>query len=326
MKQFFLLLLMILMTLSFSRCSDDDSNYVPKRDRSLKLILTGRVGTVVGDELTSYVKSLNVLVFILDRSGTYRLYEKLVLTEAQLKALENSTEDTPAGFTTKKSLTVDELPVGTYRIVGVGNMLEESGKAFEDAALEGVTIGNTMDNIIANITDGAQSPRLFYGITSPVVLGAALEEVPDLTLARKVSMFVLTLKDVPQVVTKIELETTNTYGSFNMTGEYLNNPVISVSDSNSFTFSTVQDSILMTSVSLPTIANNQSNFTLHFTLDNGQIITLGLPKYVLKENTITKLTAIINTEDSGGQWKMNLMFDLSVDVEWNVDQEPPIII
>ncbi|WP_294142761.1 FimB/Mfa2 family fimbrial subunit [uncultured Sanguibacteroides sp.] len=326
MKQFFLLLLMILMTLSFSRCSDDDSNYVPKRDRSLKLTLTGRVGTVVGDELTSYVKSLNVLVFILDRSGTYRLYEKLVLTEAQLKALENSTEDTPAGFTTKKSLTVDELPVGTYRIVGVGNMLEESGKAFEDAALEGVTIGNTMDNIIANITDGAQSPRLFYGITSPVVLGAALEEVPDLTLARKVSMFVLTLKDVPQVVTKIELETTNTYGSFNMTGEYLNNPVISVSDSNSFTFSTVQDSILMTSVSLPTIANNQSNFTLHFTLDNGQIITLGLPKYVLKENTITKLTAIINTEDSGGQWKMNLMFDLSVDVEWNVDQEPPIII
>lgn len=326
MKQFFLLLLMILMTLSFSRCSDDDSNYVPKRDRSLKLTLTGRVGTVVGDELTSYVKSLNVLVFILDRSGTYRLYEKLVLTEAQLKALENSTEDTPAGFTTKKSLTVDELPVGTYRIVGVGNMLEESGKAFENAALEGVTIGNTMDNIIANITDGAQSPRLFYGITSPVVLGAALEEVPDLTLARKVSMFVLTLKDVPQVVTKIELETTNTYGSFNMTGEYLNNPVISVSDSNSFTFSTVQDSILMTSVSLPTIANNQSNFTLHFTLDNGQIITLGLPKYVLKENTITKLTAIINTEDSGGQWKMNLVFDLSVDVEWNVDQEPPIII
>ena len=205
-------------------------------------------------------------------------------------------------------------------------MLEESGKAFENAALEGVTIGNTMDNIIANITDGAQSPRLFYGITSPVVLGAALEEVPDLTLARKVSMFVLTLKDVPQVVTKIELETTNTYGSFNMTGEYLNNPVISVSDSNSFTFSTVQDSILMTSVSLPTIASNQSNFTLHFTLDNGQIITLGLPKYVLKENTITKLTAIINTEDSGGQWKMNLVFDLSVDVEWNVDQEPPIII
>ncbi|KIO44074.1 MULTISPECIES: hypothetical protein [Sanguibacteroides] len=46
---------------------------------------------------------------------------------------------------------------------------------------------------------------------------------------------------------------------------------------------------------------------------------------ILKEKTITEPTAMVNTEYSGGRWEMNLVFDLSVEAEWNVYQESPLI-
>lgn len=57
------------------------------------------------------------------------------------------------------------------------------------------------------------------------------------------------------------------------------------------------------------------------------MITIPLQNtYVLKANTITKLTATIDADQSGGVWNVRLTLSISADVEWNVDQEPNIII
>ena len=184
-----------------------------------------------------------------------------------------------------------------------------------------------MEEVVASVSDGTEAPRFFWGITDPVTLGEQMTATPTLTLNRKVSMFVLTLKDVPEVVSKITLETQNTYGAFDMSGQFQATPVIDVSESSSYNFSSVQDSVIVASISLPTAsAAARSTFSVTFTLDNGQEITSPLPQYTLQENTILRLTATVNTEKPGEQWKLDLTFDLMVNVEWNVDQEPSIVI
>ncbi|MEI3125518.1 MAG: hypothetical protein V8T44_06560 [Odoribacter splanchnicus] len=47
---------------------------------------------------------------------------------------------------------------------------------------------------------------------------------------------------------------------------------------------------------------------------------------MLKPNTITKVTATIDPDQPGNIWKVNVNSLIDVDVEWNVDQEPPITI
>ena len=326
MRRFTLLILSIIIGLVYSCCSDDDdkATVIPAGNKSIKLGITSRVGAVINDDLTNYVESLNLLTFRKNRQGEYVLYQTQVLTLADLKALENSSEAVAPGYTAKRDVTIAQLPVGTYEIVGLANALDESGNALPTVSLSGVTIGNTMEQVIASVTDGAEAPHFFYGITSPVVLGEAVTDVPTLTLNRKVSMFVLTLKEVPRVVTKIELESQNTYGSFDMTGQFLASPVIDVNEISTFSFVETQDSIIMASVSLPTAGSTRSTFTVTFTLDNGQEIPLTLPQYTLQENTITKVTATVNTEKPGEQWKLDLTFDVTVNTEWNVDQEPPV--
>ena len=59
---------------------------------------------------------------------------------------------------------------------------------------------------------------------------------------------------------------------------------------------------------------------------NGPKQPITLPKYVLKPNTITKVTATIDPDQPGNIWKVNVNSLIDVDVEWNVDQEPPITI
>lgn len=66
MKQIFLLSF-LWMALFFSGCREDDSYKSEQPDPStpgkLSLTLTTRVGTKVGDPLTDYVKSLDLLLF-----------------------------------------------------------------------------------------------------------------------------------------------------------------------------------------------------------------------------------------------------------------------
>lgn len=331
MKRFTVLILTVVTSFVYSCCSnddDDESTVIPGGDKSIQLALTSRVGTVIDDDLTNYVQSLNLMAFRKNRQGEYVLYQTKALTLADLKALENSGESVSPGFTTKRNVTIDQLPVGTYQVVGLSNALDLQGNVLPSVSLDGLVIGKTMAQVIASVSDGNESPRFFFGTTAPIVLGAAVTGIPTLILNRKISMFVLTLKDVPQVVTKINLETKNTYGAFDMTGQFLSSPVISVNDSSTYSFTSVQDSVLIASVTLPTAnpAFSRSSFVVTFTLDNGQVISLPLPQYMLRENTITKLTATVNAESPGGQWNFNLTFDITVNVEWNVDQEPPITI
>lgn len=112
-----------------------------------------------------------------------------------------------------------------------------------------------------------------------------------------------------------------------MTGNFLSDRVISVTQSNRYEFTEDQSTLPLALVTLPTVTGEQSAFTLLFYLDNGQVITIPLQNtYVLKANTITKLTATIDADQSGGVWNVRLTLSISADVEWNVDQEPNIII
>lgn len=112
-----------------------------------------------------------------------------------------------------------------------------------------------------------------------------------------------------------------------MTGNFLSDRVISVTQSNRYEFTKDQSTLPLALVTLPTVTGEQSAFTLLFYLDNGQVITIPLQNtYVLKANTITKLTATIDADQSGGVWNVRLTLSISADVEWNVDQEPNIII
>lgn len=327
MKQFSLIILTIIMGMANSCCSDDDDKetVIPAGNKSIDLSITSRVGSVINDDLTKYVESLNLLTFRKNRQGTYVLYQTTVLTEAELDALSAGDGAVSPGFTAKKKVTIGKLPVGTYQVVGLANVLSETGAPLPNASLDGLTLGNTMEQVVASVKDGMEAPRFFFGVTDPVVLGAEMTVTPTLTLNRKVSMFVLTLKDVPEVVKEIALETQNTYGAFDMTGQFHPTPVNDVSENSMYNFVGLQDSVMVASISLPTASSAvRSSFAVTFTLDNGQVITEALPQYTLQENTIIRVTATVNTEKPGEQWKIELTFDLMVNVEWNVDQEPPI--
>lgn len=114
-------------------------------------------------------------------------------------------------------------------------------------------------------------------------------------------MFALTLQNVPAAVDRIDVEVQNTYGAFNMTGNFLSDRVISVTQSNRYEFTEDQSTLPLALVTLPTVTGEQSAFTLLFYLDNGQVITIPLQNtYVLKANTITKLTATIDADQSEG--------------------------
>ena len=72
----------------------------------------------------------------------------------------------------------------------------------------------------------------------------------------------------------------------------------------------------MTYVTLPTVAGDSSTFLTTFYLVNGPKQPITLPKYVLKPNTITKVTATIDPDQPGNIWKVNVNSLIDVDVEW----------
>lgn len=323
------LFLSMCFLMAFSACSHDNNHDdpLPAETGIINLSMSGRVGAVIGDELTSYVKSLDLLLFREGNDGVYTLLKTQTLTKEQLLSLKQGTDQENAGFTKIKQLTFDNLPIGTYQIVGVGNIRDSVGTPFDNAALTGVTVGNNQSQVIAAITNGSVSPRLFYGTTAPIVLGTATPVNPSLTLYRKVAMFALTLEKVPAAVTQIIVEIKDTYGAFDMTGSFLSNNIITVLESNTYQFTKEQEQLPISLITLPTFPAKQSLITLTFYLDNGQVFKIPLTnQYTLKSNTITKLTATIDADQSGGNWKVDLTIAISADVEWNVDQEPPIII
>ena len=320
----------ILGVVLLAACNDDNSDQSGKPGEGpgrIELSVTGRVGTVTGEKLINYVKSLDLCLFRENTNGIYLLTETASLDKEQLDALTNSTTGSNAGFTEPKDVDFDNLPIGNYMIVGLGNMLDSTGMELENANLTGAVIGNTMDQVIASVVSGNTAPRLFFGQTERIVLGSAMPVTPQLTLFRKVAMFYLTLENVPSAVKRIDVGIQNTYGAFDMTGDFLSNRIISVVSSNEYMFTEDQPQLPIGVIALPTVAGQQSAFTLTFYLDNGQVIDIPLQnEYTLKSNTITKLPATIDANQSGGVWKVDLTLSISADVEWNVDQEPGIII
>lgn len=310
-------------------CHNDESynNESPRpgETRSLQLALTSRIGTAVGDSLTKYVKSLNLLLFRENSDGKFVLYRSKLLTQNQLEALVDAGTGTDAGFTAYKELTFDSLPIAVYQVVGVGNIEDSTGAAQSAVLLSGAVPGNEMTQILASIQESYQSPRLFLGVSPTVQLGGAATEKPVLRLYRKVSMFSLVLKGIPNVVERINMDIFNTSSSFDMAGNYYGSDRFIVLATNNYT---VQpgDSVNLVYVTLPTVAGGSTEFTASFFLLGGSKQVIDLPRYVLKPNTITKVTATIDVNQPGNIWKLDLSTLITVNVEWNVDQEPPITI
>lgn len=318
--------LLVLITMLFASCREDDSYKGDEPDSrvgTIRLALTGRIGSVVGDSLTEYVKSLNLLLFRENNAGDYTLYRQVLLTKEELNALSSNNGAEEAGFTVFKEFTFDAVPLDNYRIVGIGNVQDSLGNALPEVSLQGAVAGNTLSQVRAVVRELDESPRLFWGITEVITAGTTESTPPVLRLFRKVSMFALTLKDIPNAVNRIGMEIWNTYGTFDAGGTFLSGSGIIVQASSPYTIQP-GDSTTFTYVTLPTIANDSSSFNTTFYLQDGPKQLIGLPKYILHPNTITKVTATIDTDQPGNIWKVDVSSLISVNVEWNVDQEPPI--
>lgn len=328
MKRIFFLIIFLAPFL-LGGCNEDESGTSPspsdKRTGRMNLDVTGRVGTVIGAKLTDYVKSLDLLLFRKNDGGEYVLEKSVQMNKAVLLALSEIQQNPVAGFTQEKEVEFDSLLLGTYQIVGIGNIRDSLGNVVSSAVLNGVTPGNTMAEVIASIVNNSPSPRLFYGVTAPITVGESAVTPITLELYRKVSMFLLTVKELPDALNQIDLFVNNTYGAFNMTGAFLSSNIITVTNRVTIP-ATQRDSIVIGVVTLPTESGKSSAFSLDFKFSDSQVVTVDIPSYVLKENTITKLTATIDASQTGGRWTLDLLIGISANVEWNVDQEPPIII
>ena len=291
----------------------------------LKVELTSRVGGILDESLTQYVKALNLMLFRQNEAGEYTLYRQKILTKEQLSALGNADHEIEAGFTTYKEISFDTIPVGTYQIVGLGNILDSLGNALPEASLQGAVIGNTMDQVVAAVNDGDQAPRLFLGTTGRINAGGASDALPVLRLYRKVAMFSLTLLRIPDVVDRINMEFEHTYGKFDMEGIYDPASEIVVYGFNTYT-QALKDSITLNYVMLPTVEGDSTSIMASFYLEGANKQNITLPEYILRPNTIVKVTATIDTDQPGGTWKLDVNSLITVNVEWNVDQEPPITI
>lgn len=320
----------LLICFALGACRNDDSykettNPEPLVPATIEVMLTGRVGSVVGDSLVEYIDALNLLLFRENSSGEYVLYRQRTLDKAQLQALANGDRTAEAGFTLFKEITFDTVPVSDYRIVGIGNVLDAAGRPQEQVALQGAVIGASMADVLAAIQQGDQAPRLFWGITEVIHAGGATTDIPVLRLYRKVAMFSLTLLKIPDVVSRIDMMFERTYGSFNMEGEYTASSDNTVYATNAYA-QQVQDSITLNYVMLPTVAGDSTSILATFYLSGGGKQPVMLPEYVLKPNTITKVTATIDPDQAGNTWKVDVNSLITVNVEWNVDQEPEITI
>lgn len=326
------LYLLLLGGVIVGACHDDQSykqdepeGPEPEGHADIRLALTGRVGSVVGDSLTEYVDALNLLLFRENAGGEYVLYRQRLLTKEQLNALADADENADAGFTAMKEVAFDTVPVGYYRIAGVGNVLDSVGGVQANASLRGAAVGASMTEVLAQVTDGSESPRLFWGMTEAIDAGGDAAVLPVLRLYRKVSMFELTLLKIPDVVDRIDMMFEHTYSSFNMEGDFTRGSENWVYDTRGYE-QQVQDSIRLNYVMLPTVAGDSTTIEATFYLSGGGKQPVTLPKYVLRPNTITKVTATIDPDQLGNAWKVNINSLITVNVEWNVDQEPPIII
>lgn len=319
----------VLLVLTFLGCRNDDSYKPTPQEQTgnekIELALTTRIGTTVGEQLTKYVKSLNLLLFRENTDGNYVLFRSELLTKAQLEALTAGRDNAEAGFTELKVFTFESVPLANYQIVGVGNIADSTGEALPNVSLRNAEVGTEMSQVIAQVKNAEQSSRLFMGTTGIIAAGTTGDTPQVLRMYRKVSMFALTLEKIPNVVNQIAMQIENTYGAFDMKGSYVSGSGIIVFATNNYV-QQVQDSITLTYVTLPTISGDSTAFEATFYLVNGpkQIVTL--PKYILKPNTITKVTATIDTDQPGNTWKVDIGTVITVNVEWNVDQEPPITI
>ena len=108
----------LLLLIILQACREDDSYkpYPPAKDSTgnIAVALAGRVGTVVGENLTTYVKSLNLFLFRENTTGDYVLYRNMLLDKSQLEALTENTMSTQPGFTVPREFVFDSVPLANY--------------------------------------------------------------------------------------------------------------------------------------------------------------------------------------------------------------------
>lgn len=109
----------LLLLIILQACREDDSYkpYPPAKDSTgnIAVALAGRVGTVVGENLTTYVKSLNLFLFRENTTGDYVLYRNMLLDKSQLEALTENTMSTQPGFTVPREFVFDSVPLANYK-------------------------------------------------------------------------------------------------------------------------------------------------------------------------------------------------------------------
>lgn len=310
-------------------CRDDESykddQPEPGGTGRIELTLTGRIGTTIGDSLTDYVDALYLFLFRENPGGEYVLFRTMTFDKAELEALSLSEQATEPGFTGMQKITIDSVPLAHYKIVGLGNALDASGQPLQQVTLEGGVTGNKIEDVLAAITAYEQSPRLFWGITEDLAVGGDETALPVLKMYRKVAMFSVTLLKIPDVVDRIDMEFGNTYGAFDMAGDFVPGSEIPVLGSTAYQ-QNVQDSITLNYVMLPTVTGDSTTIDATFYISENNKQNVVFPKYVLRPNTITKVTATIDTDQQGNRWKVEVSTLITVNVEWNIDQEPPITI
>ena len=244
----------LLLLIILQACREDDSYkpYPPAKDSTgnIAVALAGRVGTVVGENLTTYVKSLNLFLFRENTTGDYVLYRNMLLDKSQLEALTENTMSTQPGFTVPREFVFDSVPLANYKIVGVGNVQDSLGNALPNVSLQGVTAGSTLNQVLVVVRSGEEASRLFWGSSDVVQVGATSEtNLPVLSLYRKVAMFALTLEKIPSVVDRIDMDIEMVNSSFNMNGTFPGRTGSYVFVSNQYR-QQVKDSITLTYVTL----------------------------------------------------------------------------
>lgn len=318
---------MLLILFGMIACHNDDSYKQNQPDdlgpTDIQLMITGRIGSAVGDSLSKYIGALNLFLFRENNVGNYVLYREQVLDKKELKSLADGEKDSEAGFTVFKEVSFDTIPIGNYRIVGIGNALDSTGQSLPNVSLQKAIVGTPLNEILIAVKDGDEASRLFWGMTEIIRAGAEITELPVLRLFRKVSMFDLTLLKIPNVVDRIDMEFQHTYASFNTEGDFTPGSEIFVFATNEYT-QQVQDSISLNYIMLPTVEGDSTSILATFYLSGEGKQPVNLPKYVFAPNTITKVTATIDVDQPGQPWKVDISSLITVNVEWNVDQEPPI--
>lgn len=322
MKTDFLLIVVLLSLLSSCRQDNshqDDYSTVP---RSLALEFSTYVGTKTAeDKISNYIYDLTFLLFKQTETGTYVLNDSRNYLSTAIDALENVPNASQLGYTEVKRVVFNDLTSGIYTIIATGNVYGKPILTYDDIKMTwiGRLPNEPIDKVYAVIAIDSIPNELFYGRVADVVVNASSANTQSIILSREVGMLELILDGLPAgVIDSARITMTNLTNTFAMdsifSGTQSENKVYTI---NGATSDTLQ---LM---AFPTVAGVTSSVKLILYRKNNDPITITtLPTQQIKPNTINRLVATVDSQD----WTVNLNIELSIQTEWKIDTEPPVVV